>query len=142
MFLCLGSTCDNLLIICCVSRDLTNSTILSLYLLQALALLRKDENNVVNIEEAIDFVNNQLSTDESEGSSSVQQTQASQDQRLPSTPNPSSSTQHADDSHVNPLDQNDLQVPSELVSRCMATLLMIQVTISNNPFCLLTQIHY
>ncbi|WZZ61085.1 hypothetical protein YC2023_061192 [Brassica napus] len=94
--------------------------------IQALALLRKDENNVVNIEEAIDFVNNQLSTDESEGSSSVQQTQASQDQRLPSTPNPSSSTQHADDSHVNPLDQNDLQVPSELVSRCMATLLMIQ----------------
>ncbi|KAF2544802.1 hypothetical protein F2Q70_00022730 [Brassica cretica] len=93
--------------------------------IQALALLRKDENNVVNIEEAIDFVNNQLSRDESEGSS-VQQTQASQDQRLPSTPNPSSSTQHADDSHVNPLDQNDLQVPSELVSRCMATLLMIQ----------------
>lgn len=93
--------------------------------IQALALLRKDENNVVNIEEAIDFVNNQLSTDESEGSS-VQQTQASQGQRLPSTPNPSSSTQHADDSHVNPLDQNDLQVPSELVSRCMATLLMIQ----------------
>ncbi|KAF8094096.1 hypothetical protein N665_0370s0031 [Sinapis alba] len=93
--------------------------------IQALALLRKDENNVVNIEEAIDFVNNQLSTDESEGSS-VYQTQASQDQRLPSTPKPSSSTQHADDSHVNPLDQNDLQVPSELVSRCMATLLMIQ----------------
>lgn len=95
--------------------------------MQALALLRKDENDVVNIEEAIDFVNNQLSTDESEGSS-VQQTRAFQDQRLPSTPNPSSSTQHADDSHVNPLDQNDLQVPSELVSRCMATLLMIQVT--------------
>ena len=141
MFLCFGSTCDNVLIICCVSRDLTNLTILSLCLLQALALLRKDENNVVNIEEAIDFVNNQLSTDESEGSS-VQQTQASQDQRLPSTPNLSTSTQHADDSHVNPLDQNDLQVPSELVSRCMATLLMIQVTISNNPFCLLTQRHY
>lgn len=94
-------------------------------------LLRKDENNVVNIEEAIDFVNNQLSVDQTEGSS-VQQTQAAQDQRLPSTPNPSSST-HADHSHLNPLDQNDLQIPSELVSRCMATLLMIQVKISN-PF--------
>lgn len=93
--------------------------------MQALALLRKDENNVVNIEEAIDFVNNQLSTDETEGSS-VQHRQASQDHRLPSTP---SSTQHADDSHVNRPDQNDLEVPSELVSRCMATLLMIQVII-------------
>lgn len=90
--------------------------------IQALALLRKDENNVVNIEEAIDFVNNQLSTDETEGSS-VQHRQASQDHRLPSTP---SSTQHADDFHVNRPDQNDLEVPSELVSRCMATLLMIQ----------------
>ncbi|CAH8361724.1 unnamed protein product [Eruca vesicaria subsp. sativa] len=93
--------------------------------IQALALLRKDENNVVNIEEAIDFVNNHLSAEETEGSS-AQQTQAAQDHRLPSTPNPPSSTQHANGSHVNPLDQNDLQVPSELVSRCMATLLMIQ----------------
>ncbi|CAH2053117.1 unnamed protein product [Thlaspi arvense] len=91
---------------------------------QALALLRKDKNNVVNIEEAIDFVNSQLSVDQTEGSS-VQQMQAAQDQRLPSTSNPPSST-HADGSHVNPLDQNDLQIPSELVSRCMATLLMIQ----------------
>lgn len=100
-------------------------TILSLYLLQALTILRKDKNNVVNIEEAIDFVNNQLSVDQTE-ESSVQQTQASQDQRLPFTQNPPSSA-HAEDSHLNPLDQNDLQIPSELVSRCMATLLMIQV---------------
>ncbi|CAH8261312.1 unnamed protein product [Arabidopsis lyrata] len=91
---------------------------------QALALLRKDENNNVNMEEAIDFVNNQLSIDQTEGSS-VQQTQGAQDQRLPSTPNPPSSTP-ANDSHLNPPDQNDLQIPSELVSRCMATLLMIQ----------------
>ncbi|KAG7582824.1 SANT/Myb domain [Arabidopsis suecica] len=91
---------------------------------QALALLRKDENNNVNIEEAIDFVNNQLSIDQTEGSS-VQQTQGAQDQRLPSTPNPPSSTP-ANDSHQNPPDQDDLQIPSELVSRCMATLLMIQ----------------
>ncbi|KAL1197448.1 Protein ALWAYS EARLY 3 [Cardamine amara subsp. amara] len=92
--------------------------------IQALTSLRKDENNVVNIEEAIDFVNNQLSVDQAEGPS-VQQIQASQDQRLPSTPNPPS-TNHANDSHLNPPDQNDLQIPSELVSRCMATLLMIQ----------------
>ncbi|ESQ47723.1 hypothetical protein EUTSA_v10019941mg [Eutrema salsugineum] len=91
---------------------------------QALALLRKDENNGVNIEEAIDFVNNQLSVDQTEGSS-VQQTQAAQDQRLPSTPNPPSST-HADTSDANPPEQKELQIPSELVSRCMATLLMIQ----------------
>lgn len=91
--------------------------------------LKKDENNVVNIEEVIDFVNNQLSVDQMEGSS-VQQTQAAQDHRLPSTPNPPNST-HTDDSHLNPLDQNDLQIPSELISRCMATLLMIQVKISN-----------
>uniref|UniRef100_A0A1J3IPK2 Protein ALWAYS EARLY 3 n=1 Tax=Noccaea caerulescens TaxID=107243 RepID=A0A1J3IPK2_NOCCA len=92
--------------------------------IQALTILRKDKNNAVNIEEAIDFVNNQLSVDQTE-ESSVQQTQASQDQRLPFTPNPPSSA-HAEDSHLNPLDQNDLQIPSELVSRCMATLLMIQ----------------
>lgn len=105
--------------------------ILSLFLVQALALLRKDENNNVNMEEAIDFVNNQLSIDQTEGSS-VQQTQGAQDQHLPSTPNPLSSTP-ANDSHLNPPDQNDLQIPSELVSRCMATLLMIQVKILN-PF--------
>lgn len=106
--------------------------ILSLYLLQALALLRKDENNVVSMEEAIDFVNNQLLVDQIEGSS-VQQTQGAQNQRLPSTPNPPSST-HANDSHLNPPDQDDLQIPSELVSRCMATLLMIQVHIFNYIF--------
>ncbi|XP_010466383.1 PREDICTED: protein ALWAYS EARLY 3-like [Camelina sativa] len=91
---------------------------------QALASLRKDKNNVVNMEEAIDFVNNQLSIDQTEGPS-VHQRQGAQDQRLPSTPNPPSSTP-ANDSHQNPPDQNDLQIPSELVSRCMATLLMIQ----------------
>jgi hypothetical protein len=103
--------------------------ILSLFLVQALELLRKDENNNVNMEEAIDFVNNQLSIDQTEGSS-VQQTQGGQDQRLPSTPNPPSSTP-ANDSHLNQPDQNDLQVPSDLVSRCIATLLMIQVKILN-----------
>ncbi|VVA98874.1 unnamed protein product [Arabis nemorensis] len=101
--------------------------------IQALVSLKKDENNVVNIEEVIDFVNNQLSVDQIEGSS-VQQTQAAQDHRLPSTPNPPNST-HTDDSHLNPLERNDLQIPSELISRCMATLLMIQFMILTQKPC-------
>ncbi|XP_023641610.1 protein ALWAYS EARLY 3 [Capsella rubella] len=91
---------------------------------QALASLRKDENNVVTMEEVIDFVNNHLSIDQTEVSS-VHQRQGAQDQRLPFTLNSPSSTP-ANDIHQNPPDQNDLQIPSELVSRCMATLLMIQ----------------
>ncbi|XP_010551056.1 PREDICTED: protein ALWAYS EARLY 3 isoform X2 [Tarenaya hassleriana] len=86
--------------------------------MEAMTSLKTEKNNVVNIEEAIDFVNDNLSVDCAEAP--VQRPQVAHDQLLASGPNP------AIDSRSNPLGRNDPQIPSELVSRCVATLLMIQ----------------
>lgn len=98
--------------------------------------LKKVENTVESIEEAIDFVNNQLSVNDlstpavrpSTPAISVHGALASQDQ-LSSCAANLGAVNHAPDSKLNNLsDQDEAQIPSELIAQCVATLLMIQVS--------------
>lgn len=92
-------------------------------------------NSVASIEEAIDYVNNRLSVDESgmpavrcTPADSVHGGLASQDQVTSCKSNPLVAS-HAPDPKLNASDQNEAQIPSELISHCVATLLMIQVNL-------------
>ena len=87
------------------------------------------------IEEAMDFVNNQLSVDDSSmlvGRASAPAdanhvTLASQDQSTACS-SVSSATNNAPDPNLDRLaNQNEVKIPSELIVHCVATLLMIQV---------------
>lgn len=98
--------------------------------------LSKTENKVEGIEEAINFINNSISVDD----------HAAPPMQLTPTdslhPIPASQDQLKTVSKLNPLpkshvlipelssssDQDELKIPSELISHCLATLLMIQVT--------------
>lgn len=98
------------------------------------------------IEEAMDFVNNQLSVDDSSmlvGRASAPAdanhvTLASQDQSTACS-SVSSATNNAPDPNLDRLaNQNEVKIPSELIVHCVATLLMIQVIscIYSVVFCL------
>ncbi|XP_011043234.1 PREDICTED: protein ALWAYS EARLY 3-like isoform X1 [Populus euphratica] len=102
--------------------------------MQAMSSLKKEGSCIESIEDAIDFVNNKLLADDSsvpairspvpEGS--VQDTPASQDQLSSCVGNPGA-INHAPDAKWNNLsNENEVQIPSELISHCVATLLMIQ----------------
>lgn len=97
-----------------------------------MSVFRKTESKVERIEDAINFINNRLSVDDSTASATNFRptdpiTLASQDQLTPSTLNPLSSC-HVQDAALNSSsDQNEMKIPSELISHCLATLLMIQV---------------
>ncbi|KAK9289126.1 hypothetical protein L1049_017599 [Liquidambar formosana] len=98
----------------------------------AMSSLKEGGNSVASIEEAIDYVNNRLSVDESgmpavrcTPADSVHGGLASQDQVTSCTSNPLVAS-HAPDPKLNASDQNEAQIPSELISHCVATLLMIQ----------------
>ncbi|KAH8499736.1 hypothetical protein H0E87_015104, partial [Populus deltoides] len=102
--------------------------------MQAMSSLKNEGSSIENIEDAIDFVNNKLLADDSSvpairspvPASSVQDSLASQDQLSSCVANPGA-INHAPDAKWNNLsNENEVQIPSELISHCVATLLMIQ----------------
>ncbi|KAH7573585.1 hypothetical protein JRO89_XS03G0176700 [Xanthoceras sorbifolium] len=102
--------------------------------MQAVSSFKKGGNGIERIEEAMDFVNNRLSVDDSSLSSvrssipadSVKITLPSQDQQKTCTSSPLG-TSHTPESKSNNLnDENAAQIPSELIAHCVATMLMIQ----------------
>ncbi|KAG8636582.1 hypothetical protein MANES_15G014400v8 [Manihot esculenta] len=107
--------------------------------MQALSSLKKGGSGFESIEEAIDFVNNQLSVDDLSTASMQTSTTANlAHSSLASQDQPSScatnvgTNNHAPGTHLDLIsDQNEAQIPSELITQCVATLLMIQVSIRN-----------
>ncbi|KAF2310984.1 hypothetical protein GH714_018913 [Hevea brasiliensis] len=102
--------------------------------MQAMSSLKKGVSSFESIEEAIDFVNNQLSVDDlstpgmqtSTTANLVHGSLASQDQSGSCAANVGANS-HAPDTHLDHIsDQNEAQIPSELITQCVATLLMIQ----------------
>ncbi|KAJ8766738.1 hypothetical protein K2173_007805 [Erythroxylum novogranatense] len=90
--------------------------------MQAVSVFKKEESGLENVEEVIDYVNNQLSARDlsmpamtsSTPARSVRSTWASEDQLSSSTIN------------HNAHDQNKAKIPSDLIAQCVATLLVIQ----------------
>jgi hypothetical protein len=99
--------------------------------------LKKEESSIDSIEDAIDFVNNKLSADDSSVPAirssipaiSAQGTLASQDQLSSCAANPEAINDAPDAKFNNLSTQNEVQIPTELISHCVATLLMIQASI-------------
>lgn len=96
--------------------------------------LKEEANNVERIEDAIDFVNNRLLVDDSGTSAMRSATSdpfhgslASQDQFTSCTSNPLSGSQAPDLKLNITSNDNEAQIPAELITHCVATLLMIQV---------------
>ncbi|XP_011044502.1 PREDICTED: protein ALWAYS EARLY 3-like isoform X1 [Populus euphratica] len=102
--------------------------------MQAMSSLKKEGSGIDSIEDAIDFVNNKLSADDlsvpairsSIPAISTQGTLASQDQLSSCAVNPEAINDAPDAKFNNLSTQNEVQVPTELISHCVATLLMIQ----------------
>ncbi|XP_057419414.1 protein ALWAYS EARLY 3 isoform X2 [Lotus japonicus] len=99
--------------------------------IQAMSVIRKTESKVERIEDAINFINNRLSVDDPTASATNfpprdSVTLASRDQLTATTLNPLESylVQYAELNSSS--DQNEMKIPSELISHCLATLLMIQ----------------
>ncbi|KAK3189776.1 hypothetical protein Dsin_029337 [Dipteronia sinensis] len=101
---------------------------------QAVSSFKKGGSGIERIEEAMDFVNNRLSVDDTSMPSVRPSTPADpvnitlpcQDQHGTSTTSPVG-TSHAPDSKSNNLnDENAAQIPSDLIAHCVATMLMIQ----------------
>uniref|UniRef100_A0A5B6Z075 SANT domain-containing protein n=1 Tax=Davidia involucrata TaxID=16924 RepID=A0A5B6Z075_DAVIN len=99
--------------------------------MQAMSSLKGGGNTVERIEEAIDCVSNLLPLDDScmvasrssTPADPVNSSSASQNQLISCTLN----SLHAPDPTLrNTSDRNEAQIPSELISHCVATLLMIQ----------------
>ena len=104
--------------------------------------LKKEGSSIESIEDAIDFVNNKLLADDLSvpairspvPASAVQDTLASQDQSSSCVANPGA-INHAPDAKWNSSsNENEVQIPSELISHCVATLLMIQVSIKTSIY--------
>jgi hypothetical protein len=96
-------------------------------------VFRKTESKVERVEDAINFINNRLSVDDSTASATNflaidSITLASRDQLTASSPlNILARCPVQDDELNSSSDQNEMKIPSELISHCLATLLMIQV---------------
>ena len=96
--------------------------------------LKEEGSNVERIEDAIDFVNNRLLVDDSSmpairsaaAPDTLHGSLASQDQ-FTCTSNPLSGGQAPDLKLNITSDDNEAQIPAELITHCVATLLMIQV---------------
>ncbi|XP_027192378.1 protein ALWAYS EARLY 3 isoform X2 [Cicer arietinum] len=92
---------------------------------QAISDFRKTESKVERIEDAINFVNNRLSATNFLPMDSI--TLASQDQLTAGSILNRLARCHVQDAELNSSsDQNEMKIPSELISHCLATLLMIQ----------------
>lgn len=111
-----------------------------------MSTFRKAESKVEIIEDVINFISNWLSVDDPTAPAtnflpvdSIHVTLASQDQLTASTLNPLASC-HVQDAEPNSLsDQYEMNIPSELISHCLATLLMIQVNHIATEFDVLLQ---
>ncbi|XP_038890846.1 protein ALWAYS EARLY 3 isoform X5 [Benincasa hispida] len=101
--------------------------------MQAILALKKGESNMENIEEAIDFVSNRLSGDDF-ALPSVRSTAAdtstaalsSQNNLNACTSNPSSANYVVGPKSNGSSEKTEVEIPSELIAHCVATLLMIQ----------------
>ncbi|CAI8610606.1 unnamed protein product [Vicia faba] len=99
---------------------------------QAMSVYTKTESKVERIEDAINFINYRLLVDDSTASvtSSLpmdSMTLASRDQLNASSTLNILARCHVQDDELNiSSDQNEMKIPSELISHCLATLLMIQ----------------
>jgi hypothetical protein len=97
-----------------------------------MSVFRKTEK-VERIEDAINFINNRISVDDSTASATNflpldSITLASRDQLAASSTLNILARCHVQDDELNSSsDQNEMKIPSELISHCLATLLMIQV---------------
>lgn len=87
-----------------------------------------------NIEEAIDFVSNRLSVDDlalptvrSTAADTSNATPVSQNHFNACTSNPSTTNYVVGPKSNGPSDKTEVEIPSELIAHCVATLLMIQV---------------
>lgn len=98
-----------------------------------MSVFTKTESKVERIEDAINFINNRISVDDPTASvtSSLPVdsiTLASRDQLNASSTLNILARCHVQDDELNSTsDQNEMKIPSELISHCLATLLMIQV---------------
>ncbi|WJX96119.1 hypothetical protein P8452_77365 [Trifolium repens] len=98
---------------------------------QAMSVFRKTEK-VERIEDAINFINNRIPVDDSTASATNflpldSITLASRDQLAASSTLNFLARCHVQDDELNSSsDQNEMKIPSELISHCLATLLMIQ----------------
>ncbi|GAV73140.1 Myb_DNA-binding domain-containing protein/DIRP domain-containing protein [Cephalotus follicularis] len=101
--------------------------------MQAMSLL-EEENSVERMEEAIDFVNNQLSVNDfgmpairsSTPAEPVLGTMVSQEPQAACTSNPLANSDVPDHKLKKMSHQNEGKIPSELIARSVATLLMIR----------------
>ncbi|XP_022722421.1 protein ALWAYS EARLY 3-like isoform X3 [Durio zibethinus] len=102
--------------------------------MQAMSSLRKGGKSIERIEDAIDFVNNQLSLDDfslpalrsSTPLDSVHSTVTSHDLPTACVSYPSATSHIPDVKMQNFSDQDDLRIPSDIIVHCVATLLMTQ----------------
>lgn len=86
---------------------------------QAISTLEKMGEDWETIEEAIDFVNDRLSEEDFDAPAAGKPSSLKPHGGAPEIPKISESNQKSD--------QNGPKVPSELITHCVATLLMIQV---------------
>lgn len=101
---------------------------------QTILTLKKGESNLESIEEAIDFVSNRLSVDDLAlptarltAADTSNATPVSQNHFSACASNPSTANHVVGPKSNGPSDKNEVEVPSELIAHCVATLLMIQV---------------
>ncbi|MBA0647714.1 hypothetical protein Goklo_015550, partial [Gossypium klotzschianum] len=97
---------------------------------QAMSYLRKGGKNIERIEDAIDFVNNQLSLNEFSApaprSAAPVDSVRSHDNLTACSSYPFATSHIPEMKLQNLSDQDELKIPSDLISQCVATLLMIQ----------------
>ncbi|TYH82554.1 hypothetical protein ES332_D02G069500v1 [Gossypium tomentosum] len=98
--------------------------------LKAMSSLRKGGKNIERIEDAIDFVNNQLSLNEFSApalrSAAPVDSVRSHDNLTACSSYPFATSHIPEMKLQNLSDQDELKIPSDLISQCVATLLMIQ----------------
>ncbi|XP_022979673.1 protein ALWAYS EARLY 3-like isoform X1 [Cucurbita maxima] len=101
--------------------------------MQAILALKKGESNLENIEEAIDFVSNRLSMDDlalptvrSTAADTSNSPPVSQNHFNVCTSNPSIADHVVGPKSNGLSDKTEVEIPSELIAHCVATLLMIQ----------------
>ena len=106
-------------------------------LFQAISSMEKMGENWERVEEAIDYVNIQLSEEDFDiRAVRNPPTKASSEQLPTGASILSTNTTHTTNPELNSLsDQNEPKIPSELIAHCVSTLLMIQVNIFHTFVC-------
>ncbi|XP_031739375.1 protein ALWAYS EARLY 3 isoform X1 [Cucumis sativus] len=101
--------------------------------MQAILALKKGESNLENIEEAIDFVSNRLTVDDlalptvrSAAADTSNAAPVSQNHFNACTSNTSTASFVVGPKSNGSSDKTEMEIPSELIAHCVATLLMIQ----------------